>query len=467
MKKFFFFLALFLLLTSYFLPQDVFASSKNIFGLHLTQPSDLTPASKIINSSNGDWGWVTIVIRTNQLDRNVWQDFFDQCRTLHLIPIVRLATIVDGSNWKKPDISDIDNLASFLNSLNWPTTTQHLILFNEINHAAEWGGILDPKGYADLSLYAIDKFKSLNSNFFILSSGLDLASPDLGDFMSASTIYQQIYAYKPEYFDKIDGIASHSYPNHGFIGTPADTGQHSIRGYIWELNYLKKLGVTKDLPIFITETGWPHREGIDRHNGFYTTDTTAKFLATAFKIWGEDPRIKAVTPFIFNYPSVPFDHFSWLDSDEKMYPSYQTVIDLPKPKNTPEQTTTFEVVQNILPFLITPDTETGGRIILKNTGQSIWGETLKTTFCLNPQSTQNVTLDAICTSNDKVLPGQTASFDYKLKIDSSADKPERTIIGWIGLPEYEITPLNSSATIYSPKDNLFNFIIRYFKSLFI
>ena len=82
----------------------------------------------------------------------------------------------------------------------------------------------------------------------------------------------------PNYFENIDGLSSHSYPNHGFIGTPKEIGQHSIRGYLWELNLLKKLGVQKELPVFITETGWPHREGIKSQNNFYTTKTTSQFL---------------------------------------------------------------------------------------------------------------------------------------------------------------------------------------------
>ena len=74
-------------------------ASPNIFGLHLTQTQDLISAKDIINSNGGDWGWVTIVIRTDQLDYRTWQDFFDNCRRYHLIPIIRLATYSDNGNW--------------------------------------------------------------------------------------------------------------------------------------------------------------------------------------------------------------------------------------------------------------------------------------------------------------------------------------------------------------------------------
>ena len=72
---------IFCLLILFFLNiNPILASERNLFGLHLTQTADLISAKEIINSSGGDWGYVTIVIRTDQLDKNTWQDFFDNCR---------------------------------------------------------------------------------------------------------------------------------------------------------------------------------------------------------------------------------------------------------------------------------------------------------------------------------------------------------------------------------------------------
>jgi len=51
-------------------------ASDNVFGLHLSQTEDIHQASSIINSQNGDWGWVTLVIKNDQLDKNMWQGFF-------------------------------------------------------------------------------------------------------------------------------------------------------------------------------------------------------------------------------------------------------------------------------------------------------------------------------------------------------------------------------------------------------
>ncbi len=437
-------------------------SSENIFGLHLTQTQDLYSAKDIINSGGGDWGWLTIVIRTDQLDYYTWQNFFDNCRQHHLIPIIRLATYSDNGNWKIPVQSDIDNLANFLNSLNWPTKTQYVSLFNETNHGQEWGGSVDVKNYVDISIYASQKLKSLNPNFFILNGALDLASPDATpDYLSAKSFYQQVYQYRPEFFDHIDGLASHSYPNHGFIGTPNDTGQHSILGYQWELETIQKMGVNKNFPVFITETGWPHREGISQKNNFYTTKTTSQFLLNSYQIWSTDKRIKAVTPFIYNYPHPPFDHFSWLDKNEQLYPEYQIIIDAPKSTNSPEQITAYQVYKSQIPFLIFANHQYSGQISLKNTGQSIWGET---NFCLQSNTSPSVDITEICTNtSDRISPSQIKIFPFKFKIKPGTQK--NVSLSWEGLPPIEINLISESPILYHPKFNLWTNIKNFFSKL--
>lgn len=427
-------------------------ASENIFGLHLTQPEDLLSAKDIINSNGGDWGWVTIVVRLDQLDHKMWQDFFDNCRQYHLIPIIRLATIANGEDWKIPSISDIDNLTNFLSSLKWPTKTQHVILFNEINHGQEWGGKVNIKEFVDLSIYASKNLKTRNPDFFILGGALDLASPQSPPiYRSAQSVYQEIFSYNPQYFDHIDGIASHSYPNHGFLGTPKDTGQNSILGYLWELDYLKKLGVKKELPIFITETGWPHQEGISKKNNFYTTKTTSQFLLDAYSVWSQDKRIKAVTPFTFNYPQIPFDHFSWLDQRNTLYPEYQKLVDHNKTINQPEQVTNYEVFDIHIPFLIFANHQYNGQISLKNTGQSIWGET---TFCLNPTVTDSkIEVSPLCIDKyDQIKPGQIKIFNFNFKITDTNSKQIK--ISWENLPETKIDLLSENIAVYHLHFNL-------------
>lgn len=438
---------LILLLFLIFNTSHILANDRNIFGLHLTQTSDIHQVQHIINSSNGDWGWVTIVIRSDQLNHQTWQDFFDNCRRFHLIPIVRLATTVEGDNWKRPTNSDIDNLASFLNSLNWPTTNQHVIVFNEINHASEWGGEVDIHNYADTAIYTSQKFKHLNSNFFVLPAALDLATPSQPPkFESASNTYQQILAYQPNFFDHFNGLASHPYPNHGYIGTPADTGQHSILGYRWESKI-----IGKNLPVFITETGWPHAEGIKTNHYYYRLATTVKFLQQAFNTWQLDSQVIAVTPFIFNYTQEPFDHFSWLDQNQLLYPQYQSLIDLPKSQNQPQQTTNYQKIKHHLPLIIFSNNEYSGYVSLKNTGQSIWGEH---NFCLPPKSSDNIKLEMICTDSQLTEPGLAKQFNFKFTVSPSNNRQQKSFIAWQGIEPIYISPINSSGTIYRPKTNL-------------
>jgi hypothetical protein len=440
------------LLVSYFLffVSNVSASGRNIFGLHLTQPNDIFSAKDIINSSGGDWGWVTIVIRSDQLDPQTWQDFFDNCRKFHLIPIVRLATIMDSDTWQRPQTSHIDNLTDFLGSLNWPTKSKHVILFNEINHAAEWGGGVDIKNFVDIAVYAAQKFKEIDPNFTILSSPLDLAAPEKPPlFKSAPNVYREIHLYQPKYFDLVDALASHSYPNHGFVGSPKDRGQHSITGYVWELNFIQNLGIQKTFPVFITETGWPHREGQNPNNRFFTVKTSTQFLKEALNLWSQDPRIIATTPFIYNYPYPPFDHFSWLDANNQLYPSYQEIVDLPKTKNSPPQITKYELVNIRLPFLIFTNRNYLGQITLKNTGQSIWGETK---FCLNPATSPNITLNAICLDNSLIYPNDQKTFVFKFRVNNQTSS-QKSFIGWQGLLSTEITSFPGNTFIYHSKNS--------------
>jgi len=320
------------------------------------------------------------------------------------------------------------------------------------------------KDFTDKSFYAAKKFKETNPNFYILSSALDLAAPEKPpQFKSAENVYKEILNINPNYFDQIDALASHSYPNHGFIGTPKETGQHSIKGYLWELNLLKKLGVQKELPVFITETGWPHREGLRSQNNFYTTKTTSQFLIEAIEIWSLDPKIKAITPFIYNYYQEPFDHFSWLDQNGNLFPEYQKIIDLPKKQNSPEQITKYQLEKINIPFLIFENNEYSGEIILKNIGQSIWGEKR---FCLIPKTSPNITTIEICSDNNLTYPNQYKIFKFKFTVNTNKDYQGQTYLSWGDLDDFEIKKFTKESIIYHPEKNLLKRILNSFKSFF-
>src|SRR3989344_2545451 len=127
--------------------EDPLAVPNNKFGVHILFPDELKDARTLVNSENGDWGYVTIPIQATDKDIVKWQKFMDDAKELHLIPIVRLSTEGDYFNtnvWRKPTEADILDFANFLNSLNWPVKNRYITVFNEVNRANEWGGQVNP-----------------------------------------------------------------------------------------------------------------------------------------------------------------------------------------------------------------------------------------------------------------------------------------------------------------------------------
>src|SRR3989338_4464705 len=104
---------------------DPVSRTNNIFGIHILFPAELEKAAKLVNSSGGDWGYVTIPIQYGDRDLDKWQDFMSEAQRNHLIPIIRIATEPYFKNtgvWRKANDYDIVDFANFLNSLQWPTT---------------------------------------------------------------------------------------------------------------------------------------------------------------------------------------------------------------------------------------------------------------------------------------------------------------------------------------------------------
>ncbi len=157
--------------------EDPFSKPNNFFGIHILFPSELDQAKDLVNSSGGDWGYVTIPIQITDLNLEKWQDFMNNAKSLHVIPIIRLATQNDPHNtavWRKPNPSDILDFANFLSSLNWPTKNKYVILFNEVNRFDEWGGDYpNPIEYAKLVSYASQVFKQRDPNFYLILAGMD------------------------------------------------------------------------------------------------------------------------------------------------------------------------------------------------------------------------------------------------------------------------------------------------------
>lgn len=335
MKKFLLFLILssiLLINPSYTLAiYNPYEVANNKFGIHIIDENDLESAAALVNSSGGKYGYVTMVIPENDRHVEKWQNIFNKMSRYQLIPIIRLATRLNGSTWEIPDKKEADKWAVFLSSLDWVTKNRYIIIFNEPNHAKEWGGRLNPGYYAQILRYYSQTLKKYSDDFFILQAGFDSSAPDTSQTMDEVAFIKEMIKTDPDIFDVLNGWSSHSYPNPGFIGRVTDIGRGTLKSYSWELNLLKTLGIEKELPVFITETGWPHSEGSDERNFYLSVDTISEYIKEAAQSVWTDDKIVAVTPFILNYQSYPFINFSWqIPASGKFYAFYDSYRSLPK-----------------------------------------------------------------------------------------------------------------------------------------
>lgn len=312
--------------------EDPVSLPNNRFGIHILFPSELEEAAKLVNSNGGDWGYVTIPIQAHDKDLDKWQQFMDDAKKYHVIPIVRLATQGDYFNtkvWRKPDLEDILDFSNFLNSLNWPVKNKYIIVFNEVNRADEWGGEVDPAEYAEILNYAATIFKSTDQNFFVISAGLDNAAPQKPpEYMNEYEFFKQMNDAVPGIFYQADGIASHSYPNPAFSQPPEKQDKESIASYRFEKQFLQQFA-NKDLPVFITETGWSNER--------ISESAAAIYYQTLFNSLWQDKDIVAITPFLLRAGAGPFQVFSFIKQNGALSEQYKTIQSLPKIKGAPTQ----------------------------------------------------------------------------------------------------------------------------------
>ncbi|MDZ4228818.1 MAG: hypothetical protein U1C50_01025, partial [Patescibacteria group bacterium] len=381
-------------------------SPNNRFGIHILEAEDLIPAARLVNSNGGQWGYVTLVIRQNDLNQGKWQQIFDELRRLKLIPLLRLATAPENSHWLKPTSEDVDRMVEFLNSLNWVVQNRYVILFNEPNHAKEWGNEIKPDEYAAIVREFSLKLKAASEDFFILPAGFDTAAPKSLDTMEATEYWRQMYLSDREVFSYFDGWNSHSYPNPDFSGPVTGSGFGSLRSYQEEVSYLNRFGLPGNLPLFITETGW-------RNQG---RDLSQNYQIAYTQVWTQ-PNLVAVTPFVLNYPQAPFSQFSWKNLDGSFLAHYQAVAALEKTSGQPQQINASRLIDQNLPDEVVAASDYRFFVELLNTGQSIWE---RQDFSLGVET--NLAADSLLVSHiGTTEPGQPVKVDINLKTGSSLD----------------------------------------------
>lgn len=414
----------------FFLSSPIYGQENNKMGTSLLQPTseDFIGASELINGATGDWGYVTLVIQENDRDVRKWQDIFESLRERHLIPIIRLATSPQGEVWRRPEEKDAKEWIEFLNKLNWVIEKRYIVLFNEPNHATEWGGEVDAENYAKVAAAFSKEIKESDKDYIVMLAGMDAAAPSYPSQYEDSGIFiRKIFEVKDIHLDTyIDAWASHSYPNPGFSGSVWDTGKKSIRGYEYELSLLRELGVEKELPVFITETGWKE--------GRLSESVIAENYIIAFnQVWGPDKRVQAVTPFVYKYLSEPFTGFSWV-KDGGYSVQYNAVRELPKQKGSPTQIQKGTIVVSLPKTLIARSTYHFS-VFLKNEGQAIWSQDGQYSLSVVTDSAEVQTLTSDIRSikpqeEDKMsITIKTPAKPQTINISLLLEKNGKTILG--------------------------------------
>ena len=310
---------------------DSSGHQNNKFGLYIYAENDyVETAGDLVNSNRGDWGYVLIPINVKDYDGGKWKKVFRQLNAKHLIPILQL--------WDLSENDETDQLkesAQFLNEMDWPIKNRYISVFNETNDSRFWREKADPAQYAEILDKAIGIFKAANKDFFMLNGAFNASARGGSEFFDEEYFLIKMDEAQPSIFAKLDGWASHSYPQPEFSGNPYNTGRDSIKAYEWELNILKNRFGVENLPVFITETGWAHAEGKDYDRTYLPEEITSNYIVRAFKdVWLKDPRVVAVTPFTVRYEP-PFDHFSWIKADDSYYLQFKKVQEMDKVAGKP------------------------------------------------------------------------------------------------------------------------------------
>jgi hypothetical protein len=297
---------------------------------------------------SGPGGYVVQLVRSNDLRPDSWQQMIDLLDRERLIPIIRLATYKadhnqwwtaptpdpDGLNYK----SEADRYRRFFDAIDWRAETVLVTVANEPNRPDEWGGAPNPAAYARFLRDVAEALRRVSSvKVLVLNGALDAYAPSasFGDtFALDSELYMEgMVAEVPDIFERLDGWASHSYPLGPFgehpgrqifqiddvrpnatprRQPPPGIANRGVNGYEWELWKLQQLGLTRELPVYVTESGWRHvssqapsrdRELATVDDGRFAElvqlsfDGPSQGQAEGWIPWNQDPRVQAVALF--------------------------------------------------------------------------------------------------------------------------------------------------------------------------
>jgi hypothetical protein len=414
-------------------PTDI---PNNPYGIHIIDTNDLDDAARLVNSSGGDWGYVTLVVRKDERNIDFMQSTFNKMRRLHLIPIIRIASKMTNDGWEKLTQDDIDSWVYFLNSLNWVVKNRYVIIGNEPNHASEWGNEVNPQEYARYLKEISEKLRDASDDFFIMPAGFDASAPNDKTHMDEVDYIKGMLIAEPGSFNTINGWVSHSYPNPNFSGSENDHGRGTVRTFEWENEMLKTLGINRNWPVFITETGWINTVKT-RYGKNILVSNIADKLRNAYANAWNTKKIIAVTPFLLNYQTAPFDIFSWKKQDGSYYDIYYDIQRITKVRGQPHQYNSGQILAVLTPKVVRKGDRFYGIAYVKNTGQIIWQ---KNTITLIQNSGKEIYIEAPF-FND-IEPGQKGFIFFSGEIDKTTSENIKI----------DLVLINSNETISDPYD---------------
>jgi hypothetical protein len=287
-----------------------------------TENQYLWAASDLVNSAGGDWGYITItLVDQDRNDPSRLQRILNQCAHRHLTPIIRVATRFDlrTATWSRPEWDGPYRWRELFSDLQWPTTLKYVVVGNEPNLGREWGGEVDPGGYARYLDKWLEAFAD-DPSFRIFNGALDASNDtSMPDRMDEFEFIDAMREEVPSLVDRLHGWASNPY--HFWWGTEA---RFTYKAYEAELDYLGR-----DMPVIVMEF---HAFEIDEPR------MVAEYYAEAYDYWLADPRIIAITPFFWNPESDSFWMYQ-VNPDGTVAdasPTYHWLRSLPKRAGSPK-----------------------------------------------------------------------------------------------------------------------------------
>jgi len=321
----------------------------------------------------GEGGYVLQLVRLGDLDAEKWQIYIDRAIAHGLKPMIRLASNSDPRNerWTAPpkDANGetyhavAQEFARFVSSLSYPGVL-YVTVGNEPNRGDEWGGTPKPAEYAQLLL---DVSSALHADgrgkVLVLNGALDQYAPHTHgvaingfEAMEAHAFLDAMNEAVPSVWDSIDIWASHAYPMGPFQEPPNSSEfriddvyldepwrsppvpgltNRGINSYRSELYHLNRLGVNRFEKVFITESGWRHRDtqvasrdsagatiSADRAasnliGAFYGDGTWDRYSANSWTPWMWDPDVQGVVLFALGGAPNKWGHTNYLDLDDR------------------------------------------------------------------------------------------------------------------------------------------------------